>query len=77
MTNCPTDGPETKLAPYNRKVIHATCALHRGPAGFANVVVSKRDGTIELDPHVTGACVLTLAEDEAVALRDVLTRWLG
>jgi hypothetical protein len=62
---------------HNRKVIHATCALHRGPAGFANVVVSKRDGMIELDPHVTGACVLTLAEDEAVALRDALTRWLG
>jgi hypothetical protein len=70
--------PETDRQPRsNRKAIHATCALHRGPAGFANVVVSKRDGTIELDPHVTGACVLTLAEDEAVALRDALTRWLG
>jgi hypothetical protein len=70
--------PETDQRPrHNRKVIHATCALHRGPAGFANVVVSKRDGTIELDPHVTGACVLTLAEDAAVALRDALTRWLG
>jgi hypothetical protein len=32
---------------------------------------------IELDPHVTGSCVLTLAEDEALALRDVLTQWLG
>jgi hypothetical protein len=40
-------------------------------------VVSKRDGEIVFDPHVTGACVLTLAEDEAVALRDALTRWLG
>jgi hypothetical protein len=58
-------------------VIHATCALHRGPAGFANVVVSKCDGEIVFDPHVTGSCVLTLAEDEAVALRDALTRWLG
>jgi hypothetical protein len=29
------------------------------------------------DPHVTGSCVLTLAEDEAIALRDVLTQWLG
>jgi hypothetical protein len=61
----------------DRKVIHATCALHRGPAGFANVVVSKRDGMIELDMHATCACVLTLAEDEAIALRDTLTRWLG
>ncbi len=61
----------------DRKVIHATCALHRGPVGFANLVVSKRGGTIVFDPHVTGSCVLTLAEDEAVALRDALTRWLG
>jgi hypothetical protein len=69
---------ETEHRPrHNRKVIHATCALHRGPAGFANVVVSKRDGMIELDPHVTGACVLTLAENDAVALREALIRWLG
>jgi len=76
VTNCTTDAPTTQPTSNNRKVIHSTCALHRGPAGFANVVVSKRDGTIEFDPHVTGACVLTLAEDEAV-LRDALTRWLG
>jgi hypothetical protein len=70
--------PETEHQPRNnRKVIHATCALHHGPAGFANVVVSKRDGTIVFDPHVTGSCVLTLAEDEAIALRDALTEWLG
>lgn len=52
-------------------------ALHRGPVGFANVVVSKRGGEIVFDPHVTGACVLTLADGEAIALRDALTRWLG
>ncbi len=70
--------PETDQRPrHNRKVIQATCALHRGPAGFANVVVSKRDGEIVFDPHVDGSCVLTLAEDEAIALRDALTRWLG
>jgi hypothetical protein len=68
---------EEKLASDRRRlVIHATCAVHRGPAGFANVVVSKRDGTIDLDPHVTGACVLTLAEAEAAALRDQLVEWL-
>jgi hypothetical protein len=77
VTNSATDAPATKPTRHHRKVVHATCALHRGPTGFADVVVSKRDGTIELDPHVTGACVLTLAEDEAVALRDALTRWLG
>ena len=70
--------PDSEYRARNdREVIHATCALHRGPAGFANVVVSKRSGSIVFDPHVTGACVLTLAEDEAVALRDALTRWLG
>jgi hypothetical protein len=69
--------PETQRTGKNRKVIHATCALHRGPADFANLVVSKRDGTIELDPHVTGSCVLTLAEDAATALRDALTGGWG
>jgi hypothetical protein len=70
-------GAVTKLTPRNRKVLHATCSLHGGPVGFTNVVVSKRDAMIVFDPHVTGACVLTLAEDEAVALRDTLSRWLG
>lgn len=77
MTTGTADATAPKPARSDRKVIHATCALHRGPTSFANVVVSKRDGTIEFDPHVTGACVLTLAEDEAIALRDALTRWLG
>jgi hypothetical protein len=70
--------PETEhRPPHNRRVIHATCTKHGGGAGFTNLVVSKRDGSIELDPHVTGQCVLTLAEDEAIALRDALTEWLG
>lgn len=77
MTLDTSDAPVTKRTRHDRKLIHATCTLHRGPVGFANLVVSKRGGTIEFDPHVTGACVLTLAEDEAVALRDALTRWLG
>jgi hypothetical protein len=78
VTNGATPAPPTPpAAERNRKVLHATCALHRGPVGFTNLVVSKRGGSIEFDPHVTGACVLTLAEHEAVALRDALTRWLG
>ena len=37
----------------NRKAIPVSCALHRGPRGFANLVVErKRDGEIVLDPHV-------------------------
>lgn len=44
---------------------------------FANLAVSKRDGVIKLDPHVDGSCRLTLAQDEATALRDALIDWLG
>jgi hypothetical protein len=77
VTNGPTDAPATKPTRNDRKVIHATCALHRGPVGFANVVVSKRDGEIVFDPHVTGACVLTLAEDGARVLFEALGEWLG
>jgi hypothetical protein len=40
-------------------------------------VATKRDGTIELDPHVTGQGVLTLAEDEATELFDALGEWWG
>lgn len=76
MTNGTIDAAGTKQT-RSRKVIHATCSLHHGPAGFANLVVSKRRGLIELDPHGTGSCVLTLAEDATIALRDQLTEWLG
>jgi hypothetical protein len=70
--------PETENRPrHNRKVLHATCSTHGGGIGFTNVVVSKRDGVIEFDPHVTGQCVLTLDEDGACALREVLIEWLG
>lgn len=78
MTLDATDAPPAPpAAQRTRKVIHATCSLHRGPVGFANLVVTKRGGVIELDPHVTGGCVLTLADHEAAALRDALTEWLG
>lgn len=62
--------------PTNREVIYATCTVHGGARGFTNLVMTKRAGTIELDPHMTGQCVLTLAEDEVIALRDVLAEWL-
>jgi hypothetical protein len=61
----------------SRKVIHASCSVHQVAMGFTNLVVSKRNGEIVLDPHVDGGCLLTLSEDEACALRDVLTEWLG
>ena len=60
-----------------RCVLPATCTIHGGTRGFTNLVVSNRDGVIVFDPHVTGGCVLTLDEDPATALRDMLTAWLG
>jgi hypothetical protein len=59
------------------QAIPVSCALHRGPRGFANLVVErKRDGEIVLAPHVTGACVIILDEDAATALFEVLRTWL-
>jgi hypothetical protein len=60
-----------------RKAIPATCGLHRGPIGFANLMVNEQDGTIVFDPHVTGECLITLDERSARTLRDTLTEWLG
>jgi hypothetical protein len=39
--------------------------------------VTKVDGTIVFDPHVTGSCVITLAEDGARVLFEALGEWLG
>jgi hypothetical protein len=41
------------------------------------LVVTKRDGVIELDPHVTGECVIILDEAAATELFDALKEWLG
>jgi hypothetical protein len=60
-----------------RKVIHATCAKHGGSKGFTNVVLTKRGDEIELDPHVTGGCVITFDKDAASVVRDTITEWLG
>jgi hypothetical protein len=63
-----------------RKAIPATCALHRGPIGFANLMVSLQGDSVALDPHVTGECaecVIILQEQSAKTLRDILTEWLG
>jgi hypothetical protein len=59
-----------------RVVLHASCSVHQGALGFANVVVRQRGGLIELDCHLDGTCVLTLDEDAATQLRDVLIEWL-
>lgn len=60
-----------------RVVLAASCSVHQGALGFVNVVVGQRGGLIELDCHLDGSCLLTLEEDAATQLRDVLTEWLG
>lgn len=67
-------------APRNggtRCAIPATCTTHGGPVGYTNLLVSKRNGSVELDPHVTGSCVIRLDEDGTRTLCEVLTEWLG
>ena len=61
----------------NRRVIPATCMKHAGARGFTNLVLTRRDGDIELDPHATGACVVRLDESGARDLCETLTEWLG
>jgi hypothetical protein len=59
-----------------RKAIPATCALEGGPVEQVNLMVSKRAGTIVLNPQVAGSCVISLDEQGATTLCDLLTVWL-
>jgi hypothetical protein len=71
-----TEGATASASRDNRKAIPVSCALHRGPRGFANLVVErKRDGEIVLVPHVPGACMI-IFEDAVPALFEVLRTWL-
>jgi hypothetical protein len=70
------DGATAGASRDNRKAIPVSCALHRGPRGFANLVAEKQGDEIILDPHVTGECVIILDEDAATALFEVLRTWL-
>jgi hypothetical protein len=77
-----TDGPEVIQQTHNsarsshRRVIMTTCQAH-GAAGFTNLLVTKENGVIVLNPHVANCCVLRLDEQAATALHEVLGEWLG
>ena len=59
------------------RTISTTCQIH-GARGFCNLRVTRRaDGGIVLDPHVGGACVLTLDELASAELRNLLIEWQG
>jgi hypothetical protein len=45
-----TPGETEHPKPRNRCTIPATCTTHGGAKGFTNLLVSKRDGDIELNP---------------------------
>ena len=60
----------------DRRTIAVTCR-HHGSAGFCNLRLTKVDGNIVLDPHVTGCCVLILDEIAATAVFEQLGDWLG
>jgi hypothetical protein len=61
----------------NRRVIDVYCSVHGGPRGFTNLVVTKRDHLIEMDPHVTAQCLIIFDEKAATELFDALGEWLG
>lgn len=44
----------------NRRVLAATCQVHRGAAGFTNLVVTRDSGRIVFAPHVDGSCVISV-----------------
>lgn len=58
-----------------RRVIMTTCQAH-GSAGFTNLVVTKEDGAIVLNPHAGNCCLLRLDEQAATALHGTLGEWL-
>lgn len=60
----------------HRRVIMTTCQAH-GAAGFTNLLVTKEEGIIALNPHVANCCILKLDEQAATALHGILTEWLG
>ena len=82
ITDGTTDTPvmekrsETGARSSHRRVIMTTCQAH-GSAGFTNLLVTRENGTIVLNPHVANCCVVQLDEQAARALLDILVEWLG
>lgn len=56
----------------NRRAIDVHCSVHGGPRGFTNLVYTKREDVIVLNPHATNGCVIILHEKAASELFDAL-----
>jgi hypothetical protein len=69
-------GPTESSERRHRRVVMTTCQAHAA-AGFTNLLVTKEDGVIVLNPHIANCCVLRLDEQAATALLDILAEWLG
>ncbi|MGH3929261.1 MAG: hypothetical protein ACRDTF_04715 [Pseudonocardiaceae bacterium] len=61
----------------DRLILHVTCQIHEGAEGFTNLVVTRNNNTITLNPHADNSCVLTLDEVTANIFHDTLGEWLG
>ncbi len=57
-------GPTESSERRHRRVVMTTCQAHAA-AGFTNLLVTKEDGVIVLNPHVANCCVLRLDEQAA------------
>lgn len=58
----------------NLVTVPGTCNKQgHATAGFANLQFSKVDGGVKIDPHVTGACAITVGWSEIPKLAD----WFG
>lgn len=60
----------------DRLVLHVTCQIHEGAEGFTNLVVTRNDDTITLNPHADNSCVLSLDEVTANVFHVTLGEWL-
>jgi hypothetical protein len=67
---------ESGVRGSHRRVVMTTCQAH-GAVGFTNLLVTKENGIIVLNPHVANCCVLRLDEQAARALLGILGEWLG
>lgn len=70
-----TTVPPKQLTASHRRVLMTTCQEH-GAAGFTNLLLTKEDEAIVLNPHVANCCVLRLDEQAARALHGILGDWL-
>lgn len=71
-----TAAPREQRAPQSPRVIMIICQAH-GAAGFTNLLITKENGCIVLNPHLENCCVLRIEEQAARTLHNIFGEWLG